>query len=305
MSSGRTGMYIFETHTDAMDWAFRVTKMYTEGKTAFQTYQICDIPRFGKTLFLDYEIQSSALDEYIFHECMSQPAISLHPNPKSVFIAGGGEGATLREALTHNTVERVVMVDIDRELIDMVKEHMHEWHQGAFEDPRVELLHVDARKYLEQTDEKFDVILSDLPNPNEDGPAIYLFTKEYFELCKSRLTDDGVLAMQAGSANMNYPDCYAACMKTVQEVFPIVRGYYGIMTTFLMPWGFILGSKKHDPLELSEVELTKRFAERGVKNRYYTPRYHHSVFTLPDYLNDAIEEKGYVMTDERPFIWKA
>ncbi len=302
--SQRTGMFISETHTEATEWVFTVESVLAHGKTQFQEYQICQIPRFGKTLFLDFKIQSSLLDEHIFHECMSQPAMTLHPNPVKVFVAGGGEGATLREALKHNTVERAVMVDIDKELIDMVKIHMPEWHQGSFEDSRVELLHTDARKYLEETNEKFDVILSDLPDPLEGGPAVYLFTKEYFEICKNALTDDGVLALQAGCANMNYPDCMAACVKTVESVFPITRPYYGLMTTFMMPWGFVLGSKKYDPLELSEQDLQKRFEERNVKTKYYTPRFHQSVFTLPEYLVEAFRT-GQVMTDEKPFIWTA
>ncbi|MCW5945479.1 MAG: polyamine aminopropyltransferase [Fimbriimonadales bacterium] len=303
--SQRTGMFISETHTDAMEWCFTVEKMLVEGKTKFQEYQICEIPRFGKTLFLDYCIQTSALDEHIFHECMSCPAMTTHPNPKSVFVAGGGEGATLREALAHNTVEKAVMVDIDDELVAMVREHMPEWPRGSFDDPRTTLLHMDARKYLEETDEKFDVILSDLPDPLEGGPAVYLFTKEYFELCMDRLSDDGVFAMQAGCANMNYPDCFAACLSTVKEVFPIVRPYWAIITTFLVPWAFILCSKKHDPLDLTEEEIARRFSSRGVKNRYYTPRFHQSTFTIPDYLYQAVEEKGQIMTDARPFIWTA
>lgn len=301
----RMGMFISETHTTAAEWCFTVEKMLFEGVTKYQEVQICEIPRFGKTLFLDYKIQSSILDEFIFHECMAQPAMFLHPNPKSVFIAGGGEGATLREALRHPSVERAVMVDIDGELIAMVKEHMPEWHQGAFDDPRTELLHMDARKYLEETDEKFDVILSDLPDPLEGGPAVYLFTEEYFSLCRDRLTDDGVFAMQAGCANINYPDCFAPCLRTVQEVFPETHGYWAIMTTFFLPWGFVLGSKRHSPLDLTEADLEARFKERGIVNRYYTPRFHRSVFTLPDYLEEAVRTKGYVMTDAAPFIWTA
>ncbi|MFN8139863.1 MAG: fused MFS/spermidine synthase [Fimbriimonadales bacterium] len=301
----RMGAFVSETHTTAAEWCFTIEQIYHQKDTKYQQAMICEIPRFGKTLFLDFKIQSSLLDEFIFHECMSQPAMTAHPNPKKVFIAGGGEGATLREALTHNTVERAVMVDIDEELIDMVKEQMPEWHQGAFDDPRTTLLHEDARAYLERTDEKFDVILSDLPDPLEGGPAVYLFTKEYFEICKNALTDNGVLALQAGCANINYPDCYAACVKTVESVFPIVRPYWGIMTTFFLPWGFILASKSEDPLELSEADVAQRFAERGVTNRYYTPRFHHSAFTIPDYLNLAIEEKGFVMTDAAPFLWTA
>ena len=304
-----TGVFISETHTEAVTWDFTVTKMLTSGRTKYQTYQICEIPRFGKTLFLDYNIQSSLLDEYVFHECMAQPAMTLHPNPKKVCICGGGEGATLREALSHNTVENAVMVDLDGELIDMVKEHMPEWHQGSFSDKRTELLHLDARKYLE--DHKgagFDVILSDLPNPHEGGPAQFLFTKEYFQICADAMSDDGVFAMQAGCANENYPylfACNLATLESMKEVFPYVAGYYGIVTTFLMPWGFVLASKKHDPLKLAQEEIAKRHKERGVSTKYYTPRYHQSVFTLPEYLLRARKEHGRILTDKQPYSWTA
>ncbi len=304
-----TGMFVCETHTEAAVWQYTVDKFLVAGKTPYQEYQICEVPRFGKTLFLDYHIQSSIMDEYVFHECMSQPAMMLHPNPKKVMVAGGGEGATLREALRHPTVEEAVMVDIDEELVNMVKEHMPEWHQGAFEDPRTTLLHTDARKYLaENKGANFDVILSDLPNPIDGGPAVYLFTKEYFQICADAMSEDGVFAMQAGCANENYPQCFACCHATLEamkEVFPHVAGYYGIVTTFFMPWGFILASKKHDPLAPTLDQLEKRFKERNVVNRYYTPRFHHAMFTLPEYMHRAIEEHGRVLTDAEPYVWTA
>src|ERR1700722_2367642 len=202
MFAQQTGMFVAETHTTAVTWLFTVEKFLIEGKTKYQEYQIAEMPRFGKTLFFDYKIQSSLLDEYVFHECMSQPAMTLHPNPKKVAVCGGGEGATLREALKHNTVEEAVMIDIDEELIDMVKVHMPEWHQGAFNDPRTTLLHTDARQWIaDNKGGNFDVILSDLPNPHEDGPGQFLFTREYFQLCAEAMSEDGVFAMQAGSAN--------------------------------------------------------------------------------------------------------
>jgi len=317
--SDATGMFINETHTSAAIWQYRVEKMILEGKTQYQTYQIAEVPRFGKSLFLDYNIQTSLLDEYVFHECMSQPAMTLHPNPKRVLVCGGGEGATLREALAHNTVEEAVMVDIDEELVDMVKAHMPEWHQGAFEDPRTTLLHTDARAWIAnlsapppsplpigngEGEKRFDVILSDLPNPHEDGPGQMLFTKEYFELCREALTEDGVFAMQAGSANENYPACMACCIKTLREVFPFVAGYYGIVSTFFQPWGFVLASKTLDPMTLSAEEIDRRHRERGVKTRYYTGRFHHACFTLPEYLVRA-EEEARVLTDAEPFVWDA
>jgi spermidine synthase len=302
-----TGMFINETHTDAAIWQFRVSKMLLEGKTKYQTYQICEIPRFGKSLFLDYNIQTSLMDEHVFHECMSQPAMTLHPNPKRVVVCGGGEGATLREALKHNTVEEAVMVDIDEELVDMVKVHMPEWHQGAFTDPRTTLLHTDARQWLvDHRDANYDVVISDLPNPHEEGPGQMLFTKEYFQICADAMGDDGVLALQAGSANQNYPECMLSCIKTLQDMdcWASIAGYYGIVTTFFQPWGFVLASKKHDPLALTAQEIATRFATRGVKNRYYTPDFHASVFNLPPYLMEQWD-MARVLTDKDPFVWTA
>lgn len=309
MFTQATGMYVAETHTTAVTWFFTIEKMILEGKTKFQNYQICEIPRFGKSLLLDYNIQSSLLDEYIFHECMTQPAMTLHPNPQKVLVCGGGEGATLREALKHNTVKEATMVDIDEELIDMVREHMPEWHQGAFDDPRSTILHTDARGWIqEHQGANFDVVLSDLPNPHEDGPAQFLFTKEYFELAAGCMSDDGVFAMQAGCANENYPYLFVSLLETLEsmkDVFPYVAGYYGIVTSFMMPWGFILASKKHDPLALSQEEIARRFATRGVETKYYTPRYHQSVFTLPEYLLRAQKEHGRIITDANPYKWEA
>ncbi len=305
MSSDATGMFITETHTDAALWQFRVSKMLLEGRTKYQTYQICEVPRFGKSLFLDYNIQTSLLDEYIFHECMSQPAMTLHPHPKRVVVCGGGEGATLREALKHNTVTQATMVDIDQELVDMVKVHMKEWHQGAFEDPRTTLLHTDARAWLQvEKGQAWDVILSDLPNPHEEGPGQMLFTKEYFQICADALSEDGILALQAGSASENYPECFACCVKTLREVFPHVAGYYGMVNTFFQPWAFVLASKSLDPMDLTETAIASRFEARGVKNRYYTPRFHHACFTLPEYLLEAIAN-ARVLTDADPFVWTA
>ncbi len=305
--SNATGMFINETHTDAAIWQFRVSKMLLEGKTKYQTYQICEIPRFGKSLFLDYNIQTSLMDEHVFHECMSQPAMTLHPNPKRVVVCGGGEGATLREALKHNTVTEAVMVDIDEELVDMVKVHMPEWHQGAFNDPRTTLLHTDARQWLvDHKGANYDVVISDLPNPHEEGPGQMLFTKEYFQICADAMGDDGVLALQAGSANQNYPECMLSCIKTLQDMdcWASIDGYYGIVTTFFQPWGFVLASKKHDPKALTAAEIAARFAARGVKNRYYTPEFHSSVFNLPPYLMEQWD-KARVLTDKDPFVWTA
>ena len=122
-----------------------------------------------------------------------------HGAPRTVLVLGGGEGATVREVLKWKTVERVVMVDIDGEVVEACKRYLPEMHQGAFDDPRTELVIGDALAYLDRADQTWDIIISDLSDPIEEGPSFRLFTKEYFAQCRRALKPDGYFVVQAGS----------------------------------------------------------------------------------------------------------
>jgi spermidine synthase len=88
----------------------------------------------------------------------------------------------------------------------------------------------------------------------------------------------------------------ASCIKTLSsmDAFPYVAGYYGIVSTFFQPWGFVLASKKYDPLALAVDEIEKRHKDRGVKTRYYTPRFHQAAFTLPEYILRSVETEAEI-----------
>ena len=94
-----------------------------------------------------------------------------------MLIAGGGEGATLREVLRHPGVERAVMVDIDGELVDLCREHLAEMHQGAFDDPRAEVDHRRRAGLPARACEPFDAIVIDLTDPSEEGPIGELYSE--------------------------------------------------------------------------------------------------------------------------------
>lgn len=106
-----------------------------------------------KAIYLDGVVQSRLFGEAAYHEALVHPAMVAHPNPKRVVIVGGGEGATLREVLKHNTVERVTMIEIDKEMVDICREHLPEWNtcsnlvgstESCFDDPRAEIFFEDA-----------------------------------------------------------------------------------------------------------------------------------------------------------------
>lgn len=296
--------YFFEPFTESFGKRIKVEKFYYQGKTKYQFVQ-CFYNKFlGKVLFLDKRIQSAQIDEYIYHESLVHPALITHPSPREVLVIGGGEGATIREVLRHSTVEKVIMVDIDSELVELCQKYLPEWSEGAFSDPKTSLIFEDARPFVKKTREKFDVIISDLTEPIEHGPSVFLFTEEFFSINFKALKEDGLLVLQAGSADPSYNQFFCSLVKTLEKVFPVVRPYWTFVLSFSMPWGFVLASKKKDPLDLLEKDIAQRMRERSVqKLKYYHPGFHQSYFALPLYLLESLKQ-GKVLTDNKPFIWK-
>jgi spermidine synthase len=241
----------------------RIEEVLYTGQTKYQSAQIIRSSSFGICLVLDGKIQSSEADEFIYHEALVQPAMITHVGPEALFIAGGGEGATLREVLSHKTVKRAVMVDIDEEVIALSQKYLPNHSRGAFEDSRTELYHVDAREYLAKSNDKFDIIIIDLPDPIEEGPAYLLYTREFYQIARDRLTDNGMIVVQAGSASLTELLNFTAVNNTLKSVFPIVSPYKVDMPCFGGPWGFCLASLKHDPTQLSPDEADNRMTARA------------------------------------------
>ncbi len=276
-----------------------IKEVLYSGKTKFQSIKIIRTGSFGKCLVLDEKIQSSDVDEFIYHEALVQPAMLTHPCPEKVFVVGGGEGATLREVLSHNTVKRAVMVDIDEEVITICKKFLPEYNQGAFEDRRTELHHTDAREYLARSREAFDIIIIDLTEPVEEGPAYLLYTKEFYQLACNRLTASGIITVQAGSAAYTELLNFSAVYNTLKSVFPKVFPYQIDIPSFGGPWGFCFASQKLEPI-LSE-ELDRRISSRALKNlKCYDSITHQAMFSIPRHLRTELSSQTRIITDNEP-----
>lgn len=280
-----------------------IRNIYYTSQTKYQRMDIMETGSYGKCLVLDGKIQSSIVDEFIYHEALVHPAMLTHPNPRRVFIVGGGEGATLREVLRHKSVEYCMMVDIDQEVVEKCREYLPEWHQGAFDDPRTDLRFMDARKYLEETTDRYDVIIIDISEPVEEGPAYLLFTREFYEIVKERLTPDGVISLQAGTTALHQLLNFTAVNKTLSTVFPVVAPYDIPIPSFGLPWGFTLASKNTDPRKWTPAEVDSMISGR-IKGtlRFYDGIAHLGLFSLPKHLRAALEAETRIIEDNAPLF---
>ena len=297
------GIWFKEWFTKHESHSHELKKILVKKKTAFQNAIIADSCSFGRCLVLDGEMQSAQLDEFIYHESLIQPSFVMHPDPKRSVILGGGEGATLREILRHRSTEKCSMVDIDGEVVEFCKTHMEPWHQGAFKDRRSDIVIGDAKKYIEETNEQFDVIISDLPSPIEAGPAYQLYTVEFYKILRKKLKKDGIFTLQAGSGNLLQIELHLKLARTLKQIFPVVRSYFAHVPSFDVPWAFLFCSSnpKLDPLKVSGAEIDRRIAKNVKGNlSFYDGVTHEGLFRIPKHIRKALDAEKGIITAKKP-----
>ena len=298
------GHWNYEFITPDLIQAERVKEVLFQGRTTYQDVAIVDNACFGRSLVLDGKTQSTEVDEFVYHEALVHPAMIAHPDPREAFIAGGGEGATAREVLSHRSVARATMVDIDHEVVELCREYLPNHHRGAFDDPRLELHHRDALDFLEETQDRFDVAIIDVPDPLEGGPAYMLYTQEFYRLLKDRLKPGGLMVAQSGPTGPAfYEQCFSAVARTIGSVFPAVYTCEAFVPSFASTWGFVIGSLGPDPTSLSAQEVNQRVAER-VRSplRFYDGVTHLGIFSMPKYLREALANETRVITHANPLF---
>ncbi|ELR97846.1 fused MFS/spermidine synthase [Gloeocapsa sp. PCC 73106] len=297
----KADMWVSEYITPWDIYVHGVNRILAYQKTAYQEMYIVESGAYGKALVLDGKWQSCTGDEFLYHEALVHPALIAHGSPQKVLILGGGEGATIREVLRWNTITKVMMVDIDGEVVEACREHLPEMHQNAFDDPRVELVIADALEILDTTSETWDVIISDLSDPIEEGPSFPLFTKEYYQKLQKVLAPKGIVVIQAGPVAPANLQIHARLVNTLKAVFPNVHSCFSPTTTYGSAWGFALASEETlnsqpNPTEVDELLKTKTHGGfRAIDGIGLL-----SVLNTPLYIRQAIASETQVYTLSEP-----
>lgn len=267
--------------------------VYT-GRTQCQQVDIVDTQVHGRMLFLDRIGQSCERDEFIYHEMLVHPALFSHAHPRSALVIGGATGASLREILRHPTIERVVMADIDGELIDICRRYLPQWHRGSFDDPRLELIIEDGRSFVENNRESFDCMVIDLSDPIEAGPAMNLFTAEFYQALGNRLNPGGAISLQGEGISPQDLVLHARMVNTLKRVFARVFPYPYTLYSYHRPDAHILVTEDAD---WSLTTYLERMERASLATGYFSPEIARGMFNLPRYLYEAYDTCTDILTD--------
>ena len=289
-SDGATEGWIEETLHKAWRVRLKPSKVLHEVHTEHQHLIIFDNDDFGRMLMLDGIIQLSTRDEFVYHEMMAHMALfALGTKPLDVLIIGGGDGGVLREVLRHDHVQTATLCEIDQSVIDLSLEHFPTISNGAFDDPRAEIVVADGTRFVADPPRSYDAILVDSTDPI--GPAAVLFTKEFYGACKKALKPGGVLVAQNGLPFAQPHEIKQTCAIFRELGFADPWGYLATTPSYFGgPMSFVWGAMDANLRALPVSELTSRFDAANIDTKYYTPEVHHAAFALPRYVRDLVAE---------------
>ncbi len=204
-------------------------------------------------LFIDGNVQFSSIDEYRYHEMLIHIPVALVQHRTNVLILGGGDGLAARELLKYDDIKHITVVDLDKEITDIAQNNkfLSDLNGNSFKNPKVKIINDDAFKFLENAKEFYNIIIIDLPDPNNSSLA-RLYSREFYKLAKKKLAFDGVMVTQATSPFYS-AEAYWCINETMKAAgFKYTYPYHTYVPAF-GDWGFILVSDI--PKNIADIKL--------------------------------------------------
>ncbi|WP_027800122.1 polyamine aminopropyltransferase [Paraburkholderia dilworthii] len=272
---------LFQPGPDAV-YGFPHASLIACVDSPYQRIEVWGTRQLGRLFTLDGRPMTSTGDEFIYHECMVHPAALAHPSPKAALVLGGGDGGAARQLLAHPGIEKIVVAELDEQVVRLTREHMPEVHGGAFDDPRVELVIGDAAHYVaavcDTRPAQFDLIVFDLTPP--DSPAAGLYTPSFYRQLKRVMSPTAALSAHLGSPYF-HAQRIAGLLDDLRGVFAVVRTMSTFVPLYGSLWMMATASDTLDPAALTADGVAERLAARRIDAlKHYSPAVHGGLFAV-------------------------
>lgn len=233
-------------------------------------------------LYLNGQLQFSESDEHRYHEALVHIPMSLASHQKNVLVLGGGDGLAVREVLKYKKAEHITLVDLDPNMTELANNHpdLLRINEGSLKSDRVKVIHDDAFHYLMETDEFYDVIIVDLPDPNNEA-LNKLYTNEFYSLVRNHLTPSGKVSIQSTSP-VFATKAFWTINQTVKSTGLQAKSYHLDVPSF-GNWGFTLASRKD--INLSNIDIS-------VDTEFLNDEVAESLFQFGDDIDHKMTDDG-------------
>lgn len=276
-------------------------KTVAKGKTAKQEYEILEFNSYGKTLLLNGGIQSTQNDEHCYHEALLFPSFAFNPKIQSVLCIGGANGGPLPRLTLFPDLARILLIDIDQELHTISQKYLSHMHHNSLNDPRIKIQFGNpfnlVTELANNSSERFDLIIADLPDATPDSYAPNLFSMEFYKTVNCLLSKNGIFVTQAGQAHFLKCQFHLRVIKTLKKIFKFVTSYTNYVPSYGVPWGFAIASNSVDFSSIDSDILKNQIATLPIKHlQTYDFESHLHMFNLPRTLRENLDNDLPVIT---------
>jgi len=235
-------LWLTEDERENLEVSYKIKEIVFEGQSSFQHVMILDSYSFGKMLVLDGIVQTTSMDGHIYNEMIAHIPLCIHPRPRKVLIIGGGDCGAAKEVCKYSSVEHIDMVEIDKLVVDVCREHLREV-SGNLSDPRVHYIFENGVTFVQDIENEYDIIIVDSSDPI--GPAKVLFEKSFYQNLYKALKNDGLMVCQSQSP-IFHADVMEQTFKRISQIFPQTEIYTAVVPTYPGGlWSFTIGSKQY------------------------------------------------------------
>jgi spermidine synthase len=266
----------------------RVHRVLHQERSPYQLIQVFDLGSFGRALLLDGIVQTAEADEFVYHEMVALLPCLQVGRPRQALIVGGGDGGALRQVLRLPSLERAVVVELDQRVIEVSRRFLPAISQGAFDDPRAQVIIGDGLQWVGRFRRRFDVAIVDLTDPTSDGPANPLYSLPFFQDLRRALRPRGIVSVQSGSLTYQ-PDWVRHLRATLAQVFPHLRLHTALVPSYQAGlYAFLLASQR--PLRrLTRAAFQRRLQGLAGEPLYLSYDTYLASLALPPYLARTLE----------------
>lgn len=267
-------------------YGYRLGPALHSEQSPYQFIEVHDSPQFGRLFRLDGDYMTSEKEEFFYHEALVHPAAASHGKVKRVLIIGGGDGGAAEELLKYPSLEQVVIAELDEAVVRVAREYFGNIHRGALDDPRVAVRIGDGMAFVRDTDQRFDLVLLDLTDP--DTPASALYTADFFSAVKHVLSPGGAMVLHTGSPIFR-PDIVTALYQGLHQSFKVVAPMGLYIPLYGAYWSLAVCSDQLDPRLVSHDQIAANITSAGLTDlQYYNPATHQGLFALPNYFQKLV-----------------
>tara|TARA_A100001015_G_scaffold284969_1_gene352019 strand:- start:107 stop:943 length:837 start_codon:yes stop_codon:yes gene_type:complete len=255
----------------------KIKKSLVDKKSKYQRIQIFDSYTYGRVLALDGIVQITEKDEAAYSEMLVHPAMNFLKSPKNILIIGGGDGAVAEELLKYKFIERIDLVDIDIEVINLSKKYFKKVNNDSLNNKKVHIFAQDAYIFTSNSSIKYDLIIADRPDPVGAGKS--LFKLKFYKNIRNLLKADGMAIFQSGVTFLQKNEIKEVSIK-IKSVFE----NSGIILTVVPSYigghmALVWASKK-----IRIGKLKKNKSLKRIKTDYFNLQISEASLSLPNFI---------------------